>query len=30
MKDEPVETQKTLAKRYDKYNEWRDKAWNLK
>lgn len=28
MKDEPVETQRVLKKRYDKYNEWRDKAWN--
>ena len=25
MKDEPIETQMVLAKRYDKYNEWRDK-----
>lgn len=25
MKDQPVEVQKTLAKRYDVYNQWRDK-----
>lgn len=25
MKDQPIEVQKTLAKRYDVYNQWRDK-----
>jgi len=25
MKDQPLEVQKTLAKRYDVYNQWRDK-----
>ena len=25
MKDEPMETQRSLVKRYDKYNQWRDK-----
>lgn len=26
MKNEPVETQRVLKRRYDKYNEWRDRA----
>lgn len=30
MKDATPEEQRTLKLRYDKYNEWRDKAWKIK
>lgn len=30
MKDAEPEVQRTLKLRYDKYNEWRDRAWKIK